>query len=408
MTPERIKGILTTDDTRDNFTTSAIPVGELTAESGQIVQIGEDRMAQLLAADPDPHPAKFVTVEVKQGQSKNNRHWSREILAKIADQINAKEPLAYKGHPFLKKDFDRGSDFPDPQTLWLGAVIVDDSSGTRLVAKGYNLTDEIRKGLRVGAVNSVSICGDADMVRRRGGGYDVEDFELLSMDWARKDGEGMEGRVLSLTGEMEEETHEGSELVKPEDIAGITEGDLRRHAPSLVEQIEKAGADKATEELTTTVGEMETAAAEAKPSVDAVTEIRKLLKLDDKDDVIEKIGEVLAQARGVIKAKYDEAVEKTLGKIKDEDVRGLVKSLVGEMDEDIEDEEKAFEAGTSAVNELLDTNDHVKKLVGEMADEEDDRGDGRPRALSHRRDGDQTGNRKKDTTNIAHETVKVS
>lgn len=355
-------------------------VGEVTDTVGHIVKVDENRMKRIFEADPDPHPAKFVTIEVEGGWSANKRHFGNKVMESIAQQINAKEPLGYKGHPMLKKEFDVGADFPDPQTIWLGATTLMDGNSIRMVAKGYNLTEEIRRQLQVGAVNSVSVCGDATMVATKGG-YEVEDFNVETLDWSRKGAQGMKGRVTSLTGEQEK--NERRRQVDAAEIAALSENELRLHNPTLVKNIEDSASKKATEPLEAKIGEQEAVVDLAKPSVDAVAEIRKLLNLEEKDSITQAVTELLVKSRGALKAEYDKAVEKVLGKIEDEDIRGLVRGLVGEMASDVNTEEEAAEAGEKRANEILDTNDHVKKLVGEMKDD-----DGKGGLPAHRPEGE--------------------
>lgn len=380
-------------------------VGEVTADVGEIVKIDSHRLDRIKAADPSEHPAKFVTVEVESGWSNNKRHWPSKVIDSIAEQVRSSEPVGYKGHPLLRKDFDKGSDYPDPQTLWLSAISTLSEKGKRLLVKGYNITDQIRRELASGATRTVSICGDATM-RVVKGGYEVEEFSLDSIDWARPGSAGMAGRVVALTAEMEDDD-EGSEIVKPEDIANLTEGDLRRHNPDLVTQIEGVGEQRKEKDMEQKVGEQEAAVEAAKPDVDAVAEIRKLLNLDEKANVFEAVGEVLAKAKAGLKAEYEKTVDKLLDKVENEDVRALVKQLVGEMDAStVENEEDATKQAEEKVAEILDTNPTVKKIIGEMVEEEEE-GKTKRRVVSpsHRPEERGREKEKKDTDNIAYETV---
>lgn len=390
-------------------------VGEIGMDEGKIVQIPTARLERINSADPEKHPAKFVTVEVESGWSKNKRHWPPAVLDSIANQIAEKEPVGYKGHPLLKKDFDKGSDYPDPQTLWMGAISTLSEKGKRLLVKGYNLTDQIRRELASGATRTVSICGDATM-RAVKGGYEVEDFELESIDWARPGGQGMAGGVVALTAEQtaeEIQEDEEVELVKPEDIANLTEGDLRKHNSSLADQIEGVGFEKGKREVEEKVGEQEAALKEGTEAVDLVKAVREKLGLKDDDSLTDAISKLVNDSREGLKSEFKDAVEKLLAKkIPDEKIRNLVSGLVGEMDSSVEDSEGVQADAKEKVNAMLDANkDTITDFIGEMDEEDDDEDKPkRKRTLSpaHRPE-ERRGSKKdkKDTENIAHETVEV-
>ena len=94
-------------------------VGEFDSEPGQVVPVDNSRLDRIKQADPDEHKAKFATITIEEGTSKNKRRWPGKVLEKIAEQVRSKEPVGYRGHPLLRKDFDKGADFPDPQTVWV-------------------------------------------------------------------------------------------------------------------------------------------------------------------------------------------------------------------------------------------------------------------------------------------------
>lgn len=377
-------------------------IGEIGGDVGTIVPVSSASLERIKRADPDEHDAKFAIVAVESGKSKNKRNWSGRILEKIAEQIRSKEPVGYRGHPLLKKDFDKGSDFPDPQTVWLGATTVLDSGKTKLVFKGYNLKDKpIRSELLAGAVDSVSICGDATMTPTKDG-WDVEDFDLQSIDWARKGGQGMQGKVLALTGEQDEnsDSEEEDGIVKPEDIAALTETDLRRYNADLTSAIEKQGEDKAKQEVGTKVGEQENEINELKPAADEAKTAREKLGLKDDESLIDKIVELVSNAKAGLKEEFKNHVSKTLEKKlkgdSNEPLRALVAQLVGEMDESkVENEEDAQKLAEERVNEVLDSNESVKKLVGEMEGEGE-----RPDLRGHRSQEQQRGDFKKSNSNL--------
>lgn len=340
-------------------------VGEMSNDSNAASSVPVDPalLNHYMQLDPDPDECKFVTVEIKSGFSKSNRNWRPEILEEIAKQVNSQHPVGNKGH--IKKE-DYESVYPEPQTVWLGAVCERKGNQAVLRVKGYNLPNsDIRRHLKFKAVNSVSVYGKSKM-RPIPGGHEVLSFELETIDWSRKNRSGMDARVVALTAENQPL---GGTKVEAKDIAALSEDELRTHAPLLVKEIER----KATEPLDEKVGEMQGVIDTTKADVDVVAEIRKLLKLEEGDNVVEKVTSLVSKIEDTAKDEIKNFIRELVGKkVKTERGQGLVLRLVGEMESQYEgpltdDLKKTIEAD---FNKVVEDDEDVKAVIGEMGSDQ--------------------------------------
>jgi hypothetical protein len=336
--------------------------------SGVVIQIDQDKLAKIKARDENP---QFVTIAIESGWSRSKRHWRPSILKSIAEQVNKKKPVGYKGH--MKPD-QVATDFPEPQTVWLGATTVTQGDKTTLWVKGYNLPSASVRGLLDHeAVNSVSVFGNSKMKPVKGG-YEVIEFDLESIDWSRKNQSGMSAKVMAITSEMESE---GGKSVEPKDITALSEDELRTHAPLLVAEIERKAKSPFEEEI----GEMTTVVAELQPEVDMLAKVRELLGLAEGENPVEKVTNLLSQIEDAsaseIKAYIKEAIAK---KVKTERGQALVARLVGEMHTEYDGEDFNDELKSKIDADLtkkIEEDEILKTVIGEMAPfNEDDKGRG--------------------------------
>ena len=327
------------------------------------VPVDAGMMAQILADDPEPHPARFVTVEIKSGFSKSKRNWRPEILEGMARQINEQHPVGNKGH-IKKEDYD--TIFPDPQTVWLGATCTRKGNQAILRVKGYNLPgSDIRNHLKFKAVNSVSVYGRSKL-RPMSGGHEVMEFDLESIDWSRKNRSGMEAAVVSIASENE---GLGGNTVESKDIAALSEEELRAHNPLLVKEIET----KAVKPLDEKVGEMQATIDTQKDVVDEAGKIKELLKVADGENVVEKVTSLVTKIESTAKSDIKDFIKSLVEKkVKTPLGQSLVLRLVGEMESDYEgplddDLKKKIEAD---FNTKVEEDEDVKQVVGEMQSDE--------------------------------------
>lgn len=334
-----------------------------TAEIAPSIAIPADWMERIRDRDPSP---EFVTVEVESGMSESKRNWPGHILKKCVDVVNKRRPVGYKGHISEKDDHTA---FPPVQTVWLGARFEERNGKTVAFFKGYNIPGrEIRDDLAFDAVSGVSIRGDARMRPAKGGGYDVVDFDLESIDWARKNREGMNGRVLSVTSEMKEGLQ-----VTPDEIRALTPEDIKTHAPL----IHKALVEEATTPLETKVSEMTTAAAAVEPEITTLKQLRTLLGIEEGANPVETVTALLSKVEALGKADIKEFIRNTIAKkVKDEKQQKLVHRLIGEMhtqfDGDLTDDLKS--KIESEIDAKIEGDEDIKEIVGEMRSDSDNGG----------------------------------
>jgi len=332
-------------------------VSEMAAGATTLVPLTEDQVSEIVQGDENPLFATFV---IESGWSKTKRYWTPEVLDSIREQVNgASEPVVgYMGH--IKPEDDSFS-FPEIQLQWVKAGLQTSSDRTKLLVKGYVLPGtKARDYLARKLVRTISVSGKA-LLERIQGGVSVKDFDLQSIDLSRPGRAGMKTALVSLTSEME------SGEVKPEEIAALTENELRAHNPTLVKTIE----DTVKAPLETKVSEMESEVEEAKPTVDLMAEIRKALKLDEGGDVLAALSEIKEKAVQAAKSAkdrmFDEVLEK---KFKNENTRTLVKRLlVSEMETSEDEEEEEGDEGDKMkkieemVNSKIDEDEELKALI---------------------------------------------
>lgn len=335
---------------------------EMTSDSNAVVPIPPEILSRVTSGDDDP---RFATFVIESGWSRSRRFWGPELFNDVAGEMNNAaqgEPIVgYMGHI---KDEDDPYVFPEIQLQWLGAKLTKLGDKARLAVKAYVLPQtKGRDYLLRGLVKNVSWRGKVSQERYEDG-VKIKSFRIESIDLARPRSAGMNAGLVALTSEME-----GGNDLKPEEIAALSQNELRAHNPNLVLEIETAVKTPLQEQ----VSEMTDEAAAVQPTLDLIPEFRRILGLaDDVDDVT-----VLAKALGSIKdagkTVRDSILESVLvKKFKDEGTRSLVKRLiVSEMDDlrnfkasgNSGDDEKAV---SEMVNTFIDGDETIKAQVSEM------------------------------------------
>jgi len=328
------------------------------ADIGTDIPISQDRLQRIKAKDDDP---KFIVVEIEQCFSQSKNEWPGDVIRSIAEQVNRKKPVGYKGH--IPDDQDHTA-FPPVHAVWLGAAVKEISGRVTARVKGYILPrSELRDEIEVEAVDGVSVRGDCVKTRRKEGGWKVLSFNLESIDFARKGRSGMPARIVSVTSEMKTE----GGMVEAKDIAAIDEQELRTHNPLLVKKIE----GDATAPLTTKVAEMEATVEDLQPKVDLFEEICQKLGIQAGENPVEKITALINHVEGAARERIQALVKQAIAKIagKDEAAQKIVHRLVGEQivtefenftGDDIEPKIDA------RVREIAEKDETVKAVVSEM------------------------------------------
>jgi hypothetical protein len=338
-------------------------MGDTSADVGPDIPMNAKAVAKIRSQDNDP---RFLVLEIEEtDRSGAGRIWTSEIIRSIAEQVNKKLPVGYKGHI---PEQETGSAFPDVQALWLGASISHRAGKLVARVKGYLLPDsKARQYAEIGAIDGVSVYGDATMVREKGG-LRVTKFDLESIDFARKGRAGMPTRIVAVTSEMQE-----GGKVEAKDIAALDEDELRSHNPLLVAEIER----KVKEPLETKIGEQAAAVAAAEPTISAFEEICKKLGIEQGEDPVAAVVALMERVEGAakehVKALVDKAIKKLAGK--DERAQNLVRRLVGEQVEaefkDANSDDPKLEGEIEAkVAEMIEADEDVSSIVGEMSGSE--------------------------------------
>ena len=256
----------------------------------------------------------FVTIDALADTiSGNKRRWTTEELHRVAKQVMESKPDAYQGH--LKQE-DRSSKAPDSKTLWLGAKVASHKGKNRLFIKGYILPKEskfrdyIKRAKAVGKRLAVSVYGSAvEKWNENIGAFDISNFKLESIDWARPGSEGVPNSgYLTVTSEMDG----GEEMDKSEAIKTSTISEIREYNPNVVQEIENG----AKAELEQTISEM-----------------TETLGLDDSKDLPKIVSEMKTHVESLEKDVAENEVDKLLGsKVSNVAARKAMKKIViGEM-----------------------------------------------------------------------------
>lgn len=350
-------------DEQEIFETFDIDVAEMTTDAGGLVPLSPELVAEITEGDDDP---RFATFVIESGWSKSKRFWGPELFSKVVSEIQnaaVNEPIVgYMGH--IKPEDDPYT-FPEIQLQWAGAKLLQAGEKAKLAVKAYVLPGtKGRDYLKRKIVKTVSWRGKA-AIEPYEKGVKVKEFQIESIDLSRPRAAGMSAKLVgALTSEMEER----SEKVKTEEIAALTENELRAHAPNLVKAIE----DGATAPLNTKIGEMKTEADAAEPTLKLLPQLRGILGLkDDADDVSviqSAISKIKAEGKTLRESILDSVLAKRFKDADPGDVKLLRRVLVGEM-EDVSlegDEEKDEKAISEMVTKVIDGDEDIKKTVSEM------------------------------------------
>lgn len=338
-------------------------VSEITSDAASgMVPLSAELVQEVTQGDSDP---KFATVVIESGWSKSKRLWGSEIFDSVAEQINSGgEPIVgYLGH--ITPDADPYA-FPEIQFQWLKARVQKAGDKAKIAVKGYVLPGtKGREYLERRLVRTFSWAGKAAQIPYDQG-VKVTQFQIKSIDLARPRSAGMSARLVgALTSEMEQE-----EKVKPEEIAALQENELRAHNPALATAIETS----AKKPLEDKISEMESETAKAKPALDLIPDLKKLLGLSDDTDEIGVVTATINHLKGEGKKLRETVLDSVLAKRfkggSDAD-RALVRRvLVGEMaNRDLKlagDEEKDEKTVSEMITEIVDGDTSLKTVISEM------------------------------------------
>lgn len=391
-----------------------VPIKETTSSADHAIKIDQNLLNEVTDGDDDP---RFVIVDIEEGKSNNNVTYDGEFLAKIAKTINDKHPVGYLGHKHFQ-GLDKEDLLPDPQAVWLGAAVMTENGKSVLTAKGYLLPSneggKARAWLKRKAINTVSWAGDAVLVMGKDGSYRVKEFFLESIDFARKNREGMANQRLRVVTEMSNSGERSKAQMEDDDlktaVGRLTLHELKEYNPGLISVIKEQTKDEVKDETATAVKAKEDelttkheAEMKAVPEISLMQRIRDLLgiKEDADTDPVAALSTMIERLDDLSKKLVqnwfkDEILEK---KVPNEKARKLVGRLipVTEMAGDWRSEkgiEKIKQELETKADDLLENDDDIQTVIKEMGASR-----GGPR-FSQNRGGDNDNNNNDDDGDV--------
>jgi hypothetical protein len=343
-----------------------------TLENWTDIVPGVKQKAQQLVEQVGDATPEFPILRVEEGWSNNGRLWNAECLDVIAEQVNNLEPVAHLGHI---KEEDFGTAFPEPQTIWLGAITRTEPSRQKdrigqmvrtFYVKGYNLPDaKVRNYIKTRTVKGISwLChGSVTRVPGKGVAVDPKTIKLRAIDWARKLSEGMPTtEIVALVGEQEGAT------VGEKNLAQVTPEEFKKENPNgHALLVSEAVAEKDQQ-----LAEMKTKVDEGEKAKSALLAACEALGIDDPEQLIDSIKDLTKRIGDKAKVTTEAALDKLLAsKVTDEGQRAVIKRLLPlpEMEAKIADAKE--EDVDKLLGEMIDTSfnndDVIKGLIGEQS-----------------------------------------
>lgn len=401
-------------------------IKEISSDPNAGIQLDPEMIKEITVGDDSP---QYVQVEIEEGKSGNNIWYDRSILESIAEQVRKNQPVGYLGHKH-QQGLDKEDLLPDPQTLWMGAIVDTVAGKAVLRIKGYNPPQaKVREWIKQRLVNSVSWSGEGSLAPSKDGGYRLAQFVLESIDWSRKNKAGMKGQRLSVVTEMEglkggKTKVEDDERTSEDIISRLVYADVKAHNPALLKTISEMAKDEVKDETVTAVAakedelnEKHTKALEAVPEISLMQKIRDLLNIPADADPTAALTTLLAQLDDLGKKAiqswfHSDILEKN---IKSPEARALVGRLIPitEMEGDWRTEkglQTIKEQLAQRFDDAMENDEAVQTVIKEMSSVR-----GGPKLTTRtvkeqqNDDFDDNGKRKlKGTSNLSVETVKVA
>jgi hypothetical protein len=224
----------------------------------------------LKALDADPFYVTLPIIPEVGAISKNGLLYDEALVGSVEEQINSKRPGGIFGHI---KEVDRGSAFPIPEGMWVGAK----REGNSLWAKCYIPPGAAREHLRrlkvMGGNIATSIYGKGDYEAVSKGVKRVKNFMLESLDFAPPERAALGyGARPILTAELDQENH--SNMDKQQILAELTADDVPANVQEQIIRKAQAQSDNTRQvaELATQVADRDKMIAELQTGI---SEFRK-------------------------------------------------------------------------------------------------------------------------------------
>lgn len=373
-------------DKRTHITFNA-PVVEMenAIDLAGLVKVDSDYIREITEGDDNP---RYLIVEIDEQQSGNKINYDKHAFELIAAQVNEKQPVAYLGHKHMQ-GLDKEDLLPDPQAVWLGATVVTQSNGkSKLIAKAYLDPDGKARGwLKRKLINSVSWAGDAILTPSKDGGYSMKEYFLESIDFARKNKEGLKGQRLTVVTEefVDDKDSKGGRKVAEEAtyeeiVSRLSMPDLKAHNPALIKTISEMAKDEVKDETATAVKAKEDELKlehdkelAAVPEISLMEKIRNLLGIADDVDPVASLSAFLEKLDSVSREAVASWFETDIlsKKVPNEKARKLITRLipVTEMEGDWRTDKGVEKIKTdleARVDDALENDDLIKETVKEM------------------------------------------
>lgn len=222
---------------------------------------------ELRQTDDDPFFVTLPVIPEIGAVSKSGLLYDDALADRVIEQINRKRPGGRLGH--LKAE-DRGSAYPIPEGIWVGAM----RHGNGVWAKSYippgPARDHMRRIKAVGGQISTSIYGEGSYEAVRPGVRRTPDFELETLDFAPPERAALgHGATPIVTAEMNQ-TMEIEMPTKDEIIAELRPTDIPTPIrQQIIDQHEQdTGQQRRISELENQVADRDTVIAELRSAVE--------------------------------------------------------------------------------------------------------------------------------------------
>jgi hypothetical protein len=356
-------------------------------EESSTIPVNKTLLNEVTEDDPSP---KFVLSFIEEQMSRKKVNYDRKALQLVADQVNETQPTGYLGHI---KDTDKDYVLPTPQVIWLGSAVINRGGKAVLATKGYLYPEgQARSLIKRHGINTVSWSGEGSLVPSAGGTFELKSFKLESIDFARKNREGMPVQNLVLVNEMmsdSDDKRKGGKMSDRDDrddveaiVGRITATEFKTMNPAVYRSIIEMGKDEANEVAKETLATREkelkeesTKAVASVPEISMMQKIRDLfgIKDDDTTDPVEAVSTLLKRlddaGRSLIQSWFNEEV--LAKKVPDPRARSLVSRLIpiSEMGGDYRTE-RGLEAIKKNIaekaDELIEGDEAIQTVINEM------------------------------------------
>lgn len=313
-------------------------------------------ISTIIADDDDP---KFVNVEVIRARtSGNNRRYSNAVVNEINSMIPGVQ--AFFGHPDPAK---YGFEFREPQGIFVGSIVEQMENGIlRSIGKCYlfktsPLREWVPKSIAACNPMTVSINGNADVIRNDIYLDVVHMTKLDSIDWANPGTEGIDtSQALSVVREQQQNLNLGgnkmAELSGAKDIIqNVTVAELRAYNPTGYEAVIKGTTVQELQSLNPIVVDQIKESAKITEMVLKIGGKEETIKVTELQGRLDAYEQKVTELQGTIaQGKLDAYKEKKVVELIPENIREMVsKRVTGKTEAEVD---ASIEAEMTYIREM--------------------------------------------------------